>query len=91
MALIYSDIKSHFNMPDLTLDDLMEILFVTGRKKDRWEFAYPLDVQQVLDGWTLPTPTICVLSKAIIILILDGFIRESSPKKLRAKCTILLT
>ena len=50
MALIYSDINSHFNMPDLTLDDIMEILFVAGRKKDRWEFAYPLDVQQVLNG-----------------------------------------
>ena len=50
MALIYSDVKSHFNMPDLTLDNLMEILFVTGRKKDRWEFAYVVDVQQVLNG-----------------------------------------
>ena len=35
MALIYSDIKSHFNMPDMTLNNLMEILIVTGRKKAR--------------------------------------------------------
>ena len=36
MALIYSDIKSHFNMSELTLNDLMEILIVTGKKKARW-------------------------------------------------------
>ena len=51
MALIYSDIKSHFNMPDMTLDWLMEILIVTGRKKARWGFSYGVDLQQIYDGY----------------------------------------
>ena len=51
MALVYSDIKSHFNMPELTLDWLMEILIVTGRKKARWGFSYGVDLQQIYDGY----------------------------------------
>ena len=50
MALIYSDIKSHFNMPELTLNDLMEILIVTGKKKARWGFSYDVDLEQVYGG-----------------------------------------
>ena len=50
MALIYSDIKSHFNMPDMTLNNLMEILIVTGKKKARWGFSYGVDLEQVYNG-----------------------------------------
>ena len=51
MALIYSDIKSHFNMPDMALDWLMEILIVTGRKKAHWGFSYGVGLQQIYDGY----------------------------------------
>ena len=50
MALVYSDIKSHFNMPDMTLDNLMEILIVAGKKKARWGFSYDMDLAQVQGG-----------------------------------------
>ena len=38
-------------MPDMTLDWLMEILIVTGRKKARWGFSYGVDLQQIYDGY----------------------------------------
>ena len=50
MALIYSDIKRHFNMPEMTLSGLMEILIVTGKKKARWGFSYGVDLEQVYNG-----------------------------------------
>ena len=50
MALVYSDIKSHFNMPDMTLDDLMETLIITGKKKARWGFSYNMDQALVQGG-----------------------------------------
>ena len=47
MVSVYSDIKSHFNMPGVTLDHLMEILIIAGKKKVRWGFSYDMDLAQV--------------------------------------------
>ena len=49
MALVYSDIESRCNMPDMTLDDLMETLIITGKKKARWGFSYNMD-QALVQG-----------------------------------------
>ena len=49
MALLYSDVMAHFNLPELIMKEFMEILLVITQTKERWEFVYD-DWQTVRDG-----------------------------------------